>query len=521
MPSIAPSPTETLPSPTPVGAARPLLRMRLAMPTALAGGLILDLAYPAVGWWPAAFVAVTLGLLTLIGRSVPGALGVGLAFAVGFFPLHLIWVDEFLGPLPWIALAALQATLFAIGAVPIALAYRWLPRRAGVVLPPLLVAGLWTLRELVSGAWPYTGFPWARIGLSQVDGPFAQIASWTGTGGLSFLVVALSASAIQAGRAREPRRGLIPLAVAVVLALLPAFPTTPAGELRIGWVQANGPSAYFDERASGDILAAQLAATETLLGQDMDLLVWPEGSVDSDPLNQPATAAVLDDVVRRAEAPVLANAATQRGDDTYNTSLLWTREGAPQMHDKINPVPFGEYVPDRWFYEAIAPELIELIQREYTPGANPPLVTVGSVALGLAICFDVIYDDVIRAGALGGAQAYVFQTNNADFRGTDENLQQLATARMRAIETGRSVANISTTGTSQLIAPDGTVLDEAAAGTTAARIGDIPLRTGLTPAVVMGPWPTAIGAGGAVLALLLLGIARRGLSLRLEERNLS
>ncbi len=46
----------------------------------------------------------------------------------------------------------------------------------------------------------------------------------------------------------------------------------------------------------------------------------------------------------------------------------------------------------------------------------------------------------------------MFQTNNADFRGTDENLQQLAFARMRAIETGRSVVNLSTVGTSQVIA---------------------------------------------------------------------
>lgn len=493
--------------------------MRLAAPLALAGGLILDLAYPSVGWWPAAIIAASLGLVTLIGRSIPGASVVGLAFGLGFFPLHLVWVGEFLGPLPWVALSALQAVLFAAGAVPIALAYRWFPpRRGGVVLLPLLVAGLWTLRELIMGAWPYTGFPWARIGLSQVDGPFAQVASWTGMGGLSFLVVALCASAIEAMRARAPRRALVPLAAGVVLALLPAFPTTPAGELRVGWVQADGPSAYFDKRAAGDLLAAHLAATEPLRDQDMDLLVWPEGSVDSDPLNRSATAAVLDDVVDRAGAPLLANAATQRGDGTYNTSLLWTG-GAPQLHDKVNPVPFGEYVPDRWLYEAIAPDLIGLIQREYTPGANPPLVTIDDVALGLAICFDVIYDDVIRAGALGGAQAYVFQTNNADFRGTDENLQQLATARMRAIETGRAVANISTTGTSQIIAPDSTVLDVAAAGTTAARVSEVPLRTGLTPAVLLGSWPTVLAAAGALVALLLLGVTRRRAALRLDERN--
>lgn len=153
------------------------------------------------------------------------------------------------------------------------------------------------------------------------------------------------------------------------------------------------------------------------------------------------------------------NAATRRGENTYNTSLLWPATGGEvQLFDKANPVPFGEYVPDRWFYQRIAPDLIGLIGREYTPGTNSPYVSLNGVGVGLAICFDVIFDDVIWQGAQDGAQLYLLQSNNGDFRGTDENLQQAAFARMRAIETGRSVVNVSTTGTSQAFAPDGTLV---------------------------------------------------------------
>jgi len=151
---------------------------------------------------------------------------------------------------------------------------------------------------------------------------------------------------------------------------------------------------------------------------------------------------------------LLVNAATRRGENTYNTSLLWPATGGEvQLFDKANPVPFGEYVPDRWFYQRIAPDLIGLIGREYTPGTNSPYVSLNGVGVGLAICFDVIFDDVIWQGAQDGAQLYLLQSNNGDFRGTDENLQQAALARMRAIETGRGVVNVSTTGTSQAIRP--------------------------------------------------------------------
>ena len=518
------------PLPTPAPAAAPeqetprrtvaawSLPVWAAVLASAAAGLLLDLASAPVGWWPLTFVSVTVALVALIGRSIGGALLVGTVFGAVFYTTHLVWVGEFLGPMPWLALAGLEAVLFGAGAVPIALAYRWTARypARGLVqllaVPPL-IGVLWTAREVVMGAWPYSGFPWARLGMTQVGGPLAEAVSWTSVTGLSLLIVILCASVVQWIRAGGIRfmLGLHPaVSVAALLVIAPQFPTAPAGEFRVGWVQGNGPTGYFDDKVPGDVLAAQTAATVPLYGQPMDLLAWPEGGVDADPLSDPAAAEALDRVVRSAGAPLLMNAATTRGDDVFNTSLLWTADPTGrQWHDKVNPVPFGEYVPDRWFYELIVPDLVGLIQREYTPGSNPPLVQVGDVGVGLAICFDVIYDAVIWDGARAGAEVFVFQTNNADFRGTDENLQQLAFARMRAIETGRAVVNVSTVGTSQVITPDGTTVDSIGVDTVDASITTVPLRTGLTPAVILGPWLTALIVLAAAGALTAAGFSHR------------
>ena len=518
------------PLPTPAPAAAPeqetprrtvaawSLPVWAAVLASAAAGLLLDLASAPVGWWPLTFVSVTVALVALIGRSIGGALLVGTVFGAVFYTTHLVWVGEFLGPVPWLALAGLEAVLFGAGAVPIALAYRWTARypARGLVqllaVPPL-IGVLWTAREVVMGAWPYSGFPWARLGMTQVGGPLAEAVSWTSVTGLSLLIVILCASVVQWIRAGGIRfmLGLHPaVSVAALLVIAPQFPTAPAGEFRVGWVQGNGPTGYFDDKVPGDVLAAQTAATVPLYGQPMDLLAWPEGGVDADPLSDPAAAEALDRVVRSAGAPLLMNAATTRGDDVFNTSLLWTADPTGrQWHDKVNPVPFGEYVPDRWFYELIVPDLVGLIQREYTPGSNPPLVQVGDVGVGLAICFDVIYDAVIWDGARAGAEVFVFQTNNADFRGTDENLQQLAFARMRAIETGRAVVNVSTVGTSQVITPDGTTVDSIGVDTVDASITTVPLRAGLTPAVILGPWLTALIVLAAAGALTAAGFSHR------------
>ncbi|WP_159498819.1 apolipoprotein N-acyltransferase [Microbacterium sp. 18062] len=494
---------------------RPLLPLWAAAPTAVAAGLLLTLAFPAVSWWPMVFVAVPLTLLTLIGRRAGGALLVGTLFGAAFFLVNVSFTARYLGPVPWLALSMLEAALTGVGAILITWAYRWLPRVAAgtwarLILLPVLVAGLWTLREQFLGSWPYGGFPWARIGVTQAAGPLAPVASWVGMSGLSFLVVLLCALAIEYVRSRRfhDLRTALPMAiVAAVLLVTPQFPTDEAGSIRVGSVQGNGPAGYFDQRQRGDVLQAQIEASASLLDEDLDVLLWPEGSVDADPATDAATAAVLDAVALRFDAPLLANVpGSARGDEYFNMSMLWRAgEGAVQTYDKLHPVPFGEYVPDRWFYESLAPDLIGLIQREYTPGSSAPVFDVDGVAVGLAICFDVIYDDVIWAASDGGAEVFMFQTNNADFRGTDENLQQLAFARMRAIETGRAVVNISTVGTSQVIAPDGAVIEGLSADEAGAMLTDVPLRTGLTAAVVLGPWVHGVLGWGSLLGLALTG----------------
>ncbi|MBT2485886.1 MULTISPECIES: apolipoprotein N-acyltransferase [unclassified Microbacterium] len=496
---------------------RALLPLWVAMITAAASAFLMNLAYPDAGVWALAFPSAALLLLSLIGRRAGGAFLVGLVYGIVFFALLVSWTSRYLGPIPWAALSVVEGGLTALALILISLAYRWIPRAlpgtaARLLVLPAVVAALWVGREVFVGSWPYGGFPWARIGMSQAESPLAPVSSWLGVSGLGFLMVLLVAVVIEIVRLRawqHTRRVLVPAvlvpaALVIVLLATPLFPTSVSGSMRIAAVQGNGPTGYFDDREPYAVIQAQTDATRPLYGEDVDLLVWPEGSLDGDPFRSDDLARRMTLVATRIDAPLLANAATARDGLYYNTSMLWTDDGtASQIHDKRHPVPFGEYVPDRAFYGALAPDLIGLIQREYSPGSNPPIVEIGDVKVGLAICFDVIYDDVLTEALQGGAQVLVFQTNNADFRGTDENLQQLGFARMRAIETGRNVVNISTVGTSQIIRPDGSTVTSLDADEAGAMLEDVELRTGLTAGVVLGPWIQQLLFWGGLGALVV------------------
>jgi apolipoprotein N-acyltransferase len=498
---------------------RPILPLWAALIVSALGGLVYDLGFPGAGVWPFAFIGIAMAIVPLVGRSLLSSFHVGLAFGLAFYLSHVSWTSLYLGPIPWLALSILESLFVAGGAMLITLAYRWVPqasrsRWVQLIALPALVAGLWVVRESVTGTFPYTGFPWGRAALSQSESPFAPVVSWIGSSGLGFVMVALTAGVVEWVRARGWRdvRTAIPVAALLVVAVAaPAFPTTAAGALRVASVQGNGPAGYFDEREQGDVLRSQLEATEAVLDEDVDVLLWPEGGSDIDPTRSEAVARIFDGLSEQLDAPVILNTVTVEGDAGeerfYNTSLLWEAgEGAVDRFAKRYPVPFGEYIPDRWFYDALVPELTGLIQRGYSPGTQSPVFDLGDTVTGLAICFDVIYDGVIWEGARDGAELYMLQTNNADFRGTDENLQQLAIARLRAIETGRSVVNISTVGTSQVIDPTGRTIDALPADEAGSMVTDVELRTGLTPSVVLGGVVPLVLVLASIIGLALAGV---------------
>ncbi len=506
---------------------RPPLPLWGALLVALLAGLLLDGAFPDAGVWPLAFPAVALVLVALRGRRPGAALLVGLVFGLAFYLVHIEWATLFLGEVPWLALSTLQALFVALGSALIALAYARLPRlwpsllgRVGLL--PVVIAGLWTAREAISAVWPYGGFSWGRVAMSQSESPLAPLFSWLGISGVSFVMVWLTALALELWFSRPrrsapggdrswPRRALLLMATAVAAVLaVPAWSTADAGTLRVGAVQGNTPSGYFDTRDyQGQILDGHVAATLPIAGEDVDVLLWPEAASDLNPLESGPAARILDDVTDAADAPLITGTITERDGRIFNTSLLWENgEGAVDLYDKRHPVPFGEYVPDRAFWEPFAPSLIGLIQREYTPGTTDPIVEVGGVRVGLDICFDIVDDALIAESVRDGAQVLFAQTNNADFGQTDENLQQLAIARIRALETGRALVNVSTVGTSAVLAPDGSTLDTIPAFEAGAMVTDVPLRDGLTPAVLLGKGVELL-VSGLGLGALLLTLRRR------------
>jgi apolipoprotein N-acyltransferase len=525
------------PEPAPSAPPRSRLLVRL-LAASVAGGL-LCLAFPTFDVWVAAPVSLALLAWALTAAGFRRGLLLGLVAGLAFFVPTLQWSGIYVGALPWLALSTLEALFLALAGG----LYGWLSRRGGV--RPFAFAVVWVVTEGFRGRAPYGGFPWLKLAFGQADSPFGRLVALGGPPLVAFVIaltgalLALAAVRVwpalrRGGRpldrpsGRRPSRAvgsrMAPVAAAVVLSvagLAVPLPTDGQSAQFVG-VQGNvaRPGLEFNAERRA-VLDNHVAATmgEVARIKDgsvpvPDLVVWPENASDIDPLrNADAKALILQTVAALGRPLIVGGLLEEPPGELSNVSLLFEPgRGNTERYVKRHPVPFAEYIPNRAFWRQFSAE-VDLVRSDFVAGRDVGLFDVTgtkgqSVRAGLAICFEVAYDDIMRDTVDAGANVLVVQTNNATFGYTAESPQQLAISRVRAMEFGRSVVHVSTVGQSALITPDGTAHQVTSLFTQAVISGALPLRDQLTVATRVGAAPEW-AALAALVVLLGASVARR------------
>jgi len=247
------------------------------------------------------------------------------------------------------------------------------------------------------------------------------------------------------------------------------------------------------------------------------LVVWPENSTDIDPYRNADANAVISAAAQDIGVPILVGAVVQADTpgEAYNQAIVWDPVTGPgQTYDKRHPLPFGEYMPYRSFFRIFS-DKVDLQRGTFLAGDAVGNLDVAGVNVGDVICFEVVYDDLVRDVVNGGAQVIVVQTNNATFGYTNETYQQQAMSRVRAVEHGREVLISSTSGVSTVIRPDGTVESSIPLFTPGYLTPDVPLISATTPGTVLGgplEWVLALAAPLALAGSMIISSRRRAQS---------
>jgi apolipoprotein N-acyltransferase len=508
-------------------------RRRWAALLALAGGLLGALAFPRTGIWPLAILSVALLSVAVDGRRSRTGAWLGFLYGLAFFVPLLHWTGVYVGPVPWLLLAVAEAAFLAgLGAV--------LPVVQRLRGAALWIAAAWVLQEALRDRLPFGGFPWGRLAFSQAESPLRWFAA---LGGAPFVTFAVALAGGAAAAAALPLGALRPLRVlrpprdvrtmaaagvllAVVLAgyalgpLLDPSAASSTKRLSVALIQGSVPDRglAFEDRAR-QVLDNHIAQTMQLAAEVRagtaprpDLVLWPEDASDVDPFQDTTAYRDIGATVKEIGVPVLVGAILQGPGANHrrNAGILWSPTTGPgTQYIKRHPVPFGEYIPLRGIAEWVSSDA-KLVSQDMVGGKGNGLLTGGPAPIGDVICFEVAYDGLVRSSVRAGAQVLVVQTNNATFGHTAETYQQLAMSQLRAVETGRTVLQVATTGVSAIVNPDGSVAQRSGTLFTPDILSAaIPLRTEQTVATRVGALPEYVLAALAVVAILFSAWPKR------------
>lgn len=345
-----------------------------------------------------------------------------------------------------------------------ALSCRWAGPQAVVATPVL-----WVGCELARN-YPWGGFPWCLLGYSQVGVlPVVQLASVTGIYGVSLLLVLVNAVIAYAltgpGRKRVLSAGF-PVAVLLGLVLTFGFrelrtplpePSFPVAAVQGNVLQEN----KWEPDHAVRIFARHIELSWRGVERGARLIVWPESSTPFHFDGTPRLAEHMKRFAREAQVYLLFGSDDYEQDAegyrAYNGAKLITPKGDIHLRYRKNIlVPFGEYVPNQELF-FFAEKLTDGVS-DFSPGQEVLVADVEDGKLGVFICYEAIFTELVRQFVGKGAGLLVNVTNDAWFGRSSAPYQHLEMAIARAVETRRYLVRAANTGITAIVDPYGRIL---------------------------------------------------------------
>jgi len=401
----------------------------------------------------------------------------------------------------------------------------------------LLGPFLWVSLELAR-TYLITGFPWNLLGYAVRPLGLEQLASATAVYGLSFLAV--SSSALVAWALLRPGRKVRWAALAAWTVILIAgnlllLPPPPRHEPYVAvlvqpdiplgasametWIPWQNP-APLDNLVNESVEAARNSGATP---SDPPLLVWPESSAPFYYNRDPVFRTAMKSMAKQAHAYVIGGTVTFAGPGTskpQNAAVLLSPGGQLLLHYvKIHLVPFGEYVP-WWAFPGKVGKITAQVGN-FVPGKSVKVARTPEGVIGIFICYEAIFPQLVRKFAADGAGVLVNISDDGWYGNTAAPFQHFEMARFRAIENGRFLLRDTNNGITAIIDSYGRIRKEIPRNQRGILTGHfryLSEKTFYTEHGDIFAWSCVAVAAGMILMLLLLPGFRRAQSIA-EQSN--
>ncbi len=442
--------------------------------------------------------------MALSARSLHRAFWEGCFAGLIFFSLLLRWlaaaIIDFSALSPIWALAAVvsSAASFAPGWGIVAWGGARLARRWGPTVGLLALATLWCGYGLVRVFIPFP-FPWGVLSAALAfNDESLGVARLLGAFGLSWLTALCAASLVGIWRASP--RVFVTLFTTCWLLIAFSGVVMPAGATkrtaRVAVVQGALSRATSDAAR----LDTYIELTRQAAKEGAHLIVWPESAVRYRIDGHPRYRMRLENLAAGLRADLLLESITTAPlGGVYNSAVLVRASGgvttvAPKQH----LVPFGEYLPGRWFLRDLP--ALAASSGDFKWGKRLRLHPSRVGKIGSLVCYEAVFADQVRTLARAGAELLANPTNDSWFGWTCGPKQHLAHGLLRSAETGLPLLRAANTGISAIVGGDGRLLQSLGLGRRGLLVADLALDRKPPPGLRIGG---ALATACAILALAL------------------
>jgi len=441
---------------------------------AILSGILLILIFPRANLEFLAWIALVPLFLAIRGKSPKNAFGLGLLAGLVSFLGILYWI-KILSPLIALLVLAFYLALYiALFCFLLTFINRKLKSDIWYLISaPILWVSLEYMRSIF-----LSGFPWALLGYSQhLNTPLIQISEFTGVYGVSFLIVLVNATIAYrigevqrppkdkpTGQAKSKVRKILPVIIVAIivgacftygkLILRTSHLAPRTSELKIGIVQGN---VDLEEKWSGilhqKVLDTHIRLTEEVAKEEPELIVWSETATASCLRHEGDDLVRLSDLARKLRSYLLIGSldlATQG--NYYNSAFLISPQGnIAYQYNKIHLVPFGEVIPLRREIPFLARFVERMGGGGFKAGEELTIFDLDGKRFGVLICYEGIFDNLVRSFVKKGADFIINITNDAWYERTSAPYQHFSFSIFRAIENRVPIVRAANTGVSGFI----------------------------------------------------------------------
>jgi apolipoprotein N-acyltransferase len=318
------------------------------------------------------------------------------------------------------------------------------------------------------------------------------------------------------------RRELLWLAPLPLLVLLPSMPAAETGQDAAVLVQSNiSETEEWTAETLDQTLREQAALT--LRGalehsaNPPSLVVWPEVPAPYYYEEDERFRDYVNNLARLTHAYLLIGTVAHTPDRApLNSAELISPQGRPvSRYDKMNLVPFGEFVP--WPFAALANKVSTEVG-DFAAGKRVVVSAAGNHRIGTFICYESVFPSFVRRFAAGGAEVLLNISNDGWFGHSAARQQHLDIVRMRAAENRRWILRSTNDGITATIDPAGRLRGTLPTYTRAASYTGFTYIASQTVYTRFGDWFAALSAVLATFCLVACSILPENVPERTEAR---